>query len=1178
MTCAQPGCTGRSSTATATSAGWRRAAQPVAAPASARASSASVRTIGSATRSRAPRDDRAHDGQRAQPASAPAWSRSPPCPTAIRPTAIMARTPQVAENRRFCARCGEPVGRVRDGPPGRTEGFCRKCGAPFSFEPKLAAGDVVAGQYEVVGCLAHGGMGWVYLARDHNVSDRWVVLKGLLNTGDDDAMAAALAERRFLAEVEHPNIVKIFNFVQHEQLGLHRHGVRRRPEPEGDPAARREAQRRRRRRRCPPRRRSPTCSRSCPRSGYLHRLGLLFCDFKLDNVIQTAGLAEAHRPRRRLPHRRRRRARSTARSATRRPRSPAPGPSVAVGPLHGRAHARAAVHRLPGLPEHVPVHACPPPDGGAAASPSYDSLYRLLLKGTAPDPDDRFQSAEEMADQLVGVLREVVAAEDGHARARGRARCSRGDFRARPDGPTGALLPGAAGRHRRPGGRLPRHARRRRPRRARRAPARGARPTVEVDLRLARALIDAGRLDAADARRSTRSRRTTRGSGGPRWYRGMAELARGRPERRRRQLRRASTARCPASWRRSWRSASAAESAGDPAAARRGGTRSSRAPIPRYTTAAFGLARCCLALGDRAGALAAYDRVARAARAPTPRRRSRRIHCLAAADNGAAGPVADLRRGRRGPARRCTLEGEQRARLDRRAARGGARALEGRRRRAGRRRAPRRPPARSSATCAPGWSATTASSRAWRRPRASASGWSTAPTTFARGRGHDRRTPRALRGVRCAAAAPATASARNAAPACGDAPTEDERVPEGRIELDLGVAAAVSDQGRVHHRNEDAFHLELGRGRGRRRRLRRDLHRRRPATSRRATARAAAGACSPTARARRRGRPRGGDRAAADARRTAAVGARAGGPRAYRRSRCPSCTLVCARLPRRRGRRSAGSATAARTGSRAGDARQLTVDDSWAGEQVAAGLLSAERGGARPARARDHPLGRRRRARTGRPGSSSLAPASARPAHPVHRRRCGTTRPSAADLARACSRRCPPRHAGRRRAAPRRRRAGRAAATTTSRSRSSTSPARRAHHDTLHRRDLPERVPRASAATEVNAIVTVTATAAAPSRPTRRRSAAEIVIVDTSGSMAVPRGKIRAAQAGHRGRHRLHPRRRAVRASSPAPTPRAASTRPAARWPSPPADARGGQGARSPSSRATRRHRDRARG
>ena len=48
-------------------------------------------------------------------------------------------------------------------------------------------------------------------------------------------------------------------------LGLHRHGVRRRHEPEG--AATDEGRRRGRdRRRCPSRRRSPTCSRSCRRS------------------------------------------------------------------------------------------------------------------------------------------------------------------------------------------------------------------------------------------------------------------------------------------------------------------------------------------------------------------------------------------------------------------------------------------------------------------------------------------------------------------------------------------------------------------------------------------------------------------------------------------------------------------------------------------------------------------------------------------------------------------------------------------------------------------------------------------------------------------------------------------------------------------------------------------------
>ena len=103
--------------------------------------------------------------------------------------------------------------------PGRTAGFCPKCGNRFDFTPSLNPGDVVGGQYEVVGCLAHGGLGWIYLARDRNVSGRWVVLKGLLNSGDPDAYAAAISERQFLAEVEHPLIVEIYNFAMHEGAG-----------------------------------------------------------------------------------------------------------------------------------------------------------------------------------------------------------------------------------------------------------------------------------------------------------------------------------------------------------------------------------------------------------------------------------------------------------------------------------------------------------------------------------------------------------------------------------------------------------------------------------------------------------------------------------------------------------------------------------------------------------------------------------------------------------------------------------------------------------------------------------------------------------------------------------------------------------------------------------------------
>jgi serine/threonine-protein kinase PknG len=85
----------------------------------------------------------------------------------------------------------------------------------FSFSPQLDAGEMVADQYDVQGCIAHGGIGWIYLAIDRNVSDRWVVLKGLLQPGRSQAQAIAVAERQFLARVNHPGIVKIYNFVEH---------------------------------------------------------------------------------------------------------------------------------------------------------------------------------------------------------------------------------------------------------------------------------------------------------------------------------------------------------------------------------------------------------------------------------------------------------------------------------------------------------------------------------------------------------------------------------------------------------------------------------------------------------------------------------------------------------------------------------------------------------------------------------------------------------------------------------------------------------------------------------------------------------------------------------------------------------------------------------------------------
>src|SRR5262249_61428911 len=45
-----------------------------------------------------------------------------------------------------------------------------------------------------------------------------------------------------------------------------------------------------------------------------------------------------------------------------------------------------------------------------------ESFYRALRRATDPDPGRRFDSAGEMAEQLTGVLREVLAVADGTPR------------------------------------------------------------------------------------------------------------------------------------------------------------------------------------------------------------------------------------------------------------------------------------------------------------------------------------------------------------------------------------------------------------------------------------------------------------------------------------------------------------------------------------------------------------------------------------------------------------------------------------------------------------------------------------------------------------------------------------------------------------------------------------------
>lgn len=314
--------------------------------------------------------------------------------------------PAVPEDRRSCPACGARVGRGAGESQGRQQGFCPQCRAPYSFTPKLAPGDLVAGQYEVVGALAHGGMGWIYLGRDRNVSHRWVVLKGLLNTGDDDALEAAVAEQQFLAQVKHPLIVEIYNVVQHEGDA---YTVM---EYVGGRSLKQLLQDRMREARgytpFPVDQALAYVIETLPAFGHLHDLGLLYCDFKPDNLIHERDGVKLID----LGGVRRQDDLDSPIYGTvgyQAPEVAEVGPSIAsdiytigrtlcVLTFEFRGYQSEYEHSLP------PMSQIP-------AFTEHDAFYRLVARCCAPDPNDRFLTVEELRSQMVGVLRQVVAAQ-----------------------------------------------------------------------------------------------------------------------------------------------------------------------------------------------------------------------------------------------------------------------------------------------------------------------------------------------------------------------------------------------------------------------------------------------------------------------------------------------------------------------------------------------------------------------------------------------------------------------------------------------------------------------------------------------------------------------------------------------------------------------------------------------
>lgn len=313
----------------------------------------------------------------------------PPQPSQDPLKLVMAH-PEVPDRKRFCAQCNAKVN--------RSKGFCPQCGKEYNFDPQLKAGDVVHGKYEIRGPIAFGGLGWVYLGWD-TVLSRWVVMKGLLNVKDEAAAAAAVAERQFLAAVKHPKIVGIYDFVQQGAEGfiiMEYVGGRtiQSIRKERGPLPVEEA--------------ISYIMGILPAFTYLHEHGLVYCDFKPENfmleeddvkLIDMGGVRRINDPNGDI-------------YGTRGYMAPeATDDPVEVSDLYtvGRTLA-TLIMDFKYMTDYE--HSIPSPTEQPVLSAN-EALYRLLLRATHNDPGQRFQSADEMGDQLYGVLREIVALKSG---------------------------------------------------------------------------------------------------------------------------------------------------------------------------------------------------------------------------------------------------------------------------------------------------------------------------------------------------------------------------------------------------------------------------------------------------------------------------------------------------------------------------------------------------------------------------------------------------------------------------------------------------------------------------------------------------------------------------------------------------------------------------------------------
>ncbi len=319
-----------------------------------------------------------------------------------------------------CPRCGNMIA--------ANDKFCRKCGyattsltnlggtssatAPggvdnqhLEHKLKIGVGSKLGdrGRYEITRQIGSGGMGAVFLAED-SLLKRKVVIKALLQSDDPEMVEASIKEREFLAAVKHPNVVQIYDFLQIDTDGyivmefVNGKTLFSIMEERGQPFSPAEA--------------IQHILGILPAFAYMHRLGLVYCDFKPQNIM-----LEEHKDGSKSVKL------IDLGTVIKYEKDP-----LAVYGTQGFYAPEAVKHPSPetdlytiarSLAYMVSLMDLDRPQFGMPPAEHYrvfrDSpvLYRFLIKATSPIPGKRFSTVEGMTDQLTGVLRVIAGGQAG---------------------------------------------------------------------------------------------------------------------------------------------------------------------------------------------------------------------------------------------------------------------------------------------------------------------------------------------------------------------------------------------------------------------------------------------------------------------------------------------------------------------------------------------------------------------------------------------------------------------------------------------------------------------------------------------------------------------------------------------------------------------------------------------